>query len=395
MTATSDVFAARAPVRIAGFTLTDVTVVVGCFLLSRVMLTAVGLLVLSAHPATIHNPMQVLPFEASLPDLYVRWDSFWYLAMAQHGYSVLSTWDHPGGTAYAFYPVYPGLVWLIGTLTGLSMAMAGFVVSNVAFLAALFVILALAETWSHDKVVARFTVALLCFVPESFIFSAVYTESVFLLLLSGSMLLYERKQNLLAGVVAALAALARSNGILVVLYFGLKLLNERGIAGALRFWQQPERHLPIVLAPLGLFAFWWFAILTTGDAFAQKSSMVHGWRWAVDLPWNNIIRHLTGTDVRSQSLMWGSLVTFAASCALLRRDSWVLFAFCLANFLLFWTGTLSNSLIRYSIILFPIYYGLSRILAHRPIPIMLLLGVFCVLNVLMMSLWAIGHPFVL
>jgi len=395
MTTNSEYATTREPFSIAGFTVSDATLIVACFVLSRALVTAVGLLILNGHPATLHNPMQTHPFEASVPDLYVRWDSFWYIWIAEHGYSTVGAWDRAGTTTYAFYPVYPVLMWLVATLTGLSTAMSGVVVSNAAFLAALFVVFALAERWSNDKVVASFTVALLAFVPEGFIFSAVYTESVSLLLVSGSILLYERKLNTFAGIAAAVAALSRSNGILVVLYFGAKLLHERGVPGALRFWQQPERHFPIVIAPLGLFAFWWFSMVNTGDAFAQKSTVMHGWGWAADLPWRNIWRDLTGPEARSQWLMAGSLTAFAASLTLLRRDTWVLFVFCLANFLLFWTGTLSNSLIRYSIILFPIYFGISRLIAHRPIPAMLLIAVFCLLNAMMMGLWAIGHPFVL
>lgn len=395
MTASSDLAAVRAPVRIAGFTVSDITVIVGCFVASRVLLTVVGILLLQSHPGTYNSPMQTYPIEASLPNLYVRWDSFWYLQMAQHGYSVLTTLLQPGATSYAFYPVYPALIWLVSTISGLSAEWSGVLVSNTSFLAALFVIFALAEQWSADKAIAGLTVALLSFVPEGFIFSAVYTESIFLLLASSAMLLYERKQNALAGIVAALAAASRSNGILLVVYFGFTLLRERGLPGALRFWEQPERHLPIVIAPLGLFAFWWFAMLTTGDAFAQKSTMVHGWHWAVDLPWKNVIHHLTGPDARSSVLMGSSLVAFAASLTLLRRDAWVLFAYCLVNFLLFWTGNLSNSLLRYSIVLFPIFFGLSRVLAHRLVPAALVLFAFIGLDVLLMALWAVGHPFVL
>lgn len=395
MTASSDLAAVRTPVRIAGFTVSDITVIVGCFVASRVLLTVVGILLLQSHPGTYNSPMQTYPIEASLPNLYVRWDSFWYLQMAQHGYSVLTTWLQPGATSYAFYPVYPALIWLVSTISGLSAEWSGVLVSNTSFLVALFVIFGLAEHWSADKAIAGLTVALLSFVPEGFIFSAVYTESIFLLLASSAMLLYERKQNALAGIVAALAAASRSNGILLVVYFGFTLLRERGLPGALRFWEQPERHLPIVIAPLGLFAFWWFAMLTTGDAFAQKSTMVHGWHWAVDLPWKNVIHHLLGPDARSSVLMGSSLVAFAASLTLLRRDGWVLFAYCLVNFLLFWTGNLSNSLLRYSIVLFPIFFGLSRVLAHRLVPAALTLFVFIGLDVLLMALWAVGHPFVL
>jgi len=394
MTVGSGVASVPVRARFGGFTASDVATIAGCFVVSRVLLTVIGIVVLNAHTVPFHNPMQTHPFEPSVPDLYVRWDSFWYVEIARHGYSVLSTWVQPGATAYAFYPVYPALMWAVSTASGLSVEMSGVVVSNVAFLAALFVIFRLAERWSGDKAVAGLCVALLSFAPESFIFSAVYTESLFLLLASGAMLLHERQQNALAGLVAAIAAASRSNGVLLVVYFGLTVVRERGLVGALRIWQQPERYLPIVMTPLGLFAFWWFAMLTTGDAFAQKSTVAHGWHWVTDLPWNNIVRHLTG-NLRSSLLMGLSLAAFAASLTLLRRDSWPLFVYCLVNFLLFWSGTLPNSLLRYAIVLFPIFFGLSRMLAHRIVPATLLLLLFVALDALLMGLWAIGSPFVL
>ncbi len=86
---------------------------------------------------------------------------------------------------------------------------------------ALFLLFALALRWSGDRVVARVAVVLLCVVPEGFIFSVVYTEALFILLTLASMLLFERKQNLLAGVCAGLGSAVRSNGVFIIVYFGL------------------------------------------------------------------------------------------------------------------------------------------------------------------------------
>ena len=389
--------AVPAPHRLTTLTANDLTLIVGCFVVSRLLLTVFGLVTLNSYAGPAPDMIGAASYAATLPDLFVRWDSLWYLSIAQHGYTMATPpLQEPGSTSYAFYPLYPLAMWLLSSATGLSLAVAGLVVSNVSFLAALVFVFLLAERWSGDKTVAAFTVALLCFVPEGFIFSAVYTESLFLLLTAASMWAFERKQNVLAGFLAALGSLSRSNGVLIVVYFGFAILRERGLKDSLRFWQQPERYLPIVLAPLGLFAFWWFCMLTTGDAFAQKSSMIHGWSWHVAAPWTNIIAELFGAEGRSQFLMGSSLVAFLLSLTLLRRrDSWPLFGYCAANFALFWTGSLANSLLRYAIVLFPIFFGMSRAVAHRPILAAASLLVFALLDVLLMGLWAVGSGLIL
>ena len=235
---------------------------------------------------------------------------------------------------------------------------------------------------------------LLCCVPEGVVFSAVYTESLFVLLTSASMLLFERRRYAAAGICAGLSSAVRSNGVLVIVYFGLSLLREQGLKRTLSFWNEPERYLPIVMAPLGLFAFWWMAMLTTGDAFAQASTAAHGWNWHVTLPWTNIIPRLTSTSIREQWPMIASLLMFVASLTLLRRSTWPLFVYCLVNFLLFWAGTSPNSLLRYSIVLFPIYYGVARALADRRLAAAVLLADCLVIEVLMMRLWAHGSVLV-
>src|SRR3954447_17472948 len=70
-----------------------------------------------------------------------RWDSVWYLTIADSGY---------GGSTprAAFFPLYPALVRAVGTLFGASRAallVAAFVVSLVAFVAALALLCRLTE----------------------------------------------------------------------------------------------------------------------------------------------------------------------------------------------------------------------------------------------------------
>jgi len=366
----------------------DIALIVASFALSRLVMILVGLYVLTTQDTSFHaSPL--------LPDLFVRLDSQWYIGLARSGYSIAQIGGDKGATNYAFYPLYPALMWLLSWATGVSLATAGVLISSACFLGALMVIFVLAENWSGDRTVAGLTIVLLCLVPEGFIFSAVYTESLFLLLSSAAMLLFERKQNLAAGICTALGSAVRSNGILIVVYLGLMLLRERGWRQTLMFWREPERYLPIVMAPLGLFAFWWISMLTVGDAFAQKSTAMHGWAWSTGLPWNNVIHALSSSDLRTLFFMGASVVMFLASLTLMRRATWPLFAYCLVNFLLFWTGTNANSLLRYSIVLFPIFFGLAWWIGKRLLPTAALLVTFATTGAVLMALWTIESFWVL
>jgi hypothetical protein len=137
--------------------------------------------------------------------------------------------------------------------------------------------------------------------------------------------------------------------------------------------------LTLVLAPLGLIAYWWFCYLTTGDAFAQKTAVTHGWYWAVDWPWQNLLRHLQGS---STDRFWalGSLLYFAASLLLLRYRMFEEFAYCLASFLLVWSNVQPASLVRYVIVLFPIFVVLARASAGRPLLLATIAGGFAAIN---------------
>lgn len=374
--------------RLGALSVGDVALVVASFGVSRSLLILVGLYTLTTHAGWLGaGPL--------LPDLFVRWDSQWYIGLARSGYSTAQIGGDAGATNYAFYPLYPALMRLLASATGVSLAMAGVLISNACFLASLFVIFLLAQSWSADKAVARMTVVLLCLVPEGFIFSAVYTESLFLLLSSAAMLLFERKQNFAAGLCTALSSAVRSNGVFVALYLGLNLLRERGWRRTLRFWDEPERYLPLAMAPLGLFAFWWISMLSVGDAFAQKSTVLHGWAWHADWPWNNIVHAFLRSDPRMPFFMTASLVMFGISLMLLRRTTWPLFAYCAINFLLYWTGTNASSLLRYCIVLFPILFGLAWWLRGRLLPSAAVLIVFTTFGAMLMALWALASPWVL
>ena len=221
------------------------------FLLTRAMVAVVAL------AATAFVPLSAVCRDAchasSIPllDMASRWDADPYLTIARDGYRA-DALSH-----VAYFPLYPFLMRMGGALFGSDDAYlaAGLVISNLALFGAL-VYLARSVMLDHNgETATRACVYLLVF-PTAVFLSVVYAESLFLLLAVAAMYHARRREWLLAGTLAALAALTRPFGAVVALPLAMEALRRpiavRGLASTL-------------LAPAAFFA--WLAVLwlITGD----------------------------------------------------------------------------------------------------------------------------------
>jgi hypothetical protein len=209
-----------------------------------------------------------------------RWDSVWYLTIAHDGYGDAS--DHAQA---AFYPLYPLLMRAVGWVVG-SPLLGGILVSLACFLGALVLLhqLATLELGLRD---ARGTVLLVAFAPTTVFFSAVYSESLFLLVSVGAFLAARQGRWAWAGLLGGLAAATRNSGVMLLLPLLLLFLygpradradeeaRRAGVDGGGRWharWRPRHPLTPQILwlglVPLGL-ALWlgWCAV-ALGDAFA-------------------------------------------------------------------------------------------------------------------------------
>lgn len=138
---------------------------------------------------------------------FARWDSVWYLAIAHGGY------DHQLART-EFFPLYPLLMRWVGAVVG-SDLVAGILISCIAFGVALALLYRLAALELGAEA-ARASVLLLAFSPMAWTFSAVYTESLFLALSLGCILQARAGSWGWAGILGALAAASRAEGLTLV-----------------------------------------------------------------------------------------------------------------------------------------------------------------------------------
>lgn len=214
-----------------------------------------------------------------------RWDAVWFLTIAQDGYGTPE--HHPQA---AFYPLYPLLVRALGWLVG-SPLVGGILLSLGCFLGALALLhrLASIELGERD---ARGTVLLVAFFPAALFFSAVYSESLFLLLSVGAVLAARQGRWAWAGALAALAALTRNSGVLLLVPLALLFLygpradrpdaalaegegrgGTRDDAAPRRARWRPRHPLTrealwLALAPAGLALYLGWCWAALGDPFA-------------------------------------------------------------------------------------------------------------------------------
>jgi mannosyltransferase PIG-V len=141
-------------------------------------------------------------------DIWARWDTQWFVRIAEHGYDVARE-------APAFFPLYPALMGVLGRAFGGHYVVAGVVLSLAAAFVAFVLLYQLAEERLGPEGARRAVVYLAVF-PMSLFLQAAYSESLFLALALGAFVLAERKRFGWAGVVCGLALLTRNAGIALV-----------------------------------------------------------------------------------------------------------------------------------------------------------------------------------
>src|SRR5213593_2639747 len=159
------------------------------------------------HPRAAHWDDPSLTRDLGwVTDVWARWDSVWFLRIAEHGYGAAS------GVASAFYPLYPLTLAGLGRVLGGHYVLAGILVSLAATLASFMLLYRLAEDRLGAEG-ARRAVLYLAVFPMSLFLQAVYSESLFLALALAAFVLGERRRWLGAGVATGLAVLTRVAGV--------------------------------------------------------------------------------------------------------------------------------------------------------------------------------------
>ncbi len=186
-------------------------------------------------------------------------DAVRYLDLAENGY----VREGENAINLVFYPLYPLMIRLVSFLTGGNMKLVGLMISQLSYAAASAVL----WEWirlDHGAQSALFGALLLALHPFSVFVMGIYSESLFLLLSISCLYFLRRQRFAAAGIAGFLAALCRTQGMLLILPAIYEWIILR--AG------KEQRHFKksdacLLLIPAGFGVYLLINVLLHGDPF--------------------------------------------------------------------------------------------------------------------------------
>ena len=313
------------------------------------------------------------------------WDGNWYLRIAATGYSALSVGVDANGhvavnTTMAFFPGYPALIAVLGSLTHLPPIAAGLLISAAAGIACAYGVNRLCRLLDYPQWTGLVCVALFAATPMSVTLSMVYTEALFTALAVWALVGVLSRNWLLAASCCGLAGLVRPTAAVLLAVVGVALL-----VSVLRRHSHPLSLLYALPAASGLLGYYAFVVGRTGSLGGWFELQKAGWGTAFDFGrdsalfvWQVLTSDAPLMETANAIAMVGAIVL--AAIALRHRLSWPLAAYGIGIVVM----TVGSSGVTYSkmrllvpavTLLIPVAAGLAR---RRPATIIAVLAVAAV-----------------
>ena len=370
--------------------------------------------------------------------LFVRWDSVWYLGIAQSGYplgiakpfgGVFQFYTPLADPQWAFFPLYPAAMRAFASLiVGFnnvntpSLIVSGIIISNTAFFVSIYFFYKLTNKLFNSTKTALISVVFYSFWIATVFYSAVYSEALFMALALGSFYYLEEKRYWPAIVLGLLAAFTRSDGFLVAVPFfiyGLQIkipkLYEKCKCGCGKLFEAKQSFIKSHL---------------TNVKFLLVSAVVA----SPYLVWNLVGYFVAGRIFPIQQVArrvnWGAYPSFISQFSLYLTstlfDEFLFMALILivavptiyfmvkikkvftveANTLKYWafyasivyvlfTQSFIFSIIRYAIPMLPIYWVSAKIYAKNRVLGLILLGLMVCLSIIGTYLFEIQSIYLL
>lgn len=204
------------------------------FVTTRVVLVAACALVLGRFPTNtiLHWQTDLFPGNNWINGWF-RWDSFWYLAIADPSVQVVP----PDRSSANFFPLYAWVSQLASLpfRTVLSpphaFAAGALLVSNAAALAGLTGVHRITSRLAGARIADRAVWLMACF-PFTFFLSAAYSDALYLCLAVWAFHFALDRHWAIAGIFGALAAMTRIPGVLLLAALGVEYVRRQGITAA-------------------------------------------------------------------------------------------------------------------------------------------------------------------
>lgn len=241
-------------------------------------------------------------------------DTFAYVNMAENGYDEFRMdEDHPPAN-WVFFPLFPLVLRIFNTLTGLDPVTVGLIVSNVFLLVSMIFLYRIGIERGLKDIEARIAVCLLLLAPASIFFAVPYTESLFLMLATGAVYYSLRGNWLPAFVFAGITTVTRNVGFVIFAFTCGSLLLQHS------FWKFRWRDTRLLgyflIGCIPLSTYLGYMKWLTGDFLAPIHEQLNWGRYTT-FPFVSYVRYLMHPYFQTSSGWENGLISFAIGTAIL------------------------------------------------------------------------------
>lgn len=290
---------------------------------------------------------------------WLRYDTAWYIHNAMQGY-------HPGNPSIVFPPLYPTTIRVLASLLGGNYTLASIIASNLACLIAFILLYKVVLLEFGSSALARRTLVCLAAFPTAYYLVAGYSEALFLALTLGTFLAAFNRQWWLAGLLAGLAALTRSQGAILCLPLGwiaYVQLRETGFRVLL------SRVPAVVGGPIGILTY--FVYLNVNHLGMPDGAYETKWQIFTRLPWEALrafferwSRGQTVSFENDNALALALIVVLGFIVVFRLRPAYSLYVGSALGVILlrYHNGPQFEGMVRYVLVMFPCFIIMSMIL---------------------------------
>lgn len=250
----------------------EIKYIFALFIISRVILTIIGV---SARifAGSSHGEGMQIHFGNVLLDIWGAWDTGYYMYLAENWYSPLDLFsDHTVRTSFAFFPLYPLLMRCLGFIIDNNFYIAGLIISNISLIVACIYLYKLVRLDSDNSTALRSVKYLILF-PAAFIFSGVFTESLFVALAIICFYYAKKEKWIYAGAAGFFLAITKILGIFII----IPLANEYLKNKSYKLNRIGKDVLPFLLIPAGFSLFSLYNYYLTGNFFIFSYALGSEW----------------------------------------------------------------------------------------------------------------------
>lgn len=247
------------------------------------------------------------------------WDSIHYRAIAISGYEFVNDGKQHN---LAFFPLFPLNIWVLMKL-GLPFELAGILVNNLGFFAALYCLYFWIKA-DYGISAAQWVTAVVSWYPSSMFTGVIYTEGLYLFLSTATLRAFDQKQYGWTALWGTMATATRPTGMALIPALAIAAWKER---------RPPIAYIAGFTTAIGVLLFSLYCAIYFGNPLAFIEAQ-RGWRPTLGFDWQGWLNMLMQIAVGTKNWQYGWVQNSSGGI----QDPWylLLFGLVVASAYLLW-----------------------------------------------------------